>query len=301
MKNIRLLSPIVLAAFVLSSVPSFAVSKEIVQLQTQVQALQDAMRQMQQSFDERMGIMRNLVEGSSDKMNQINASIQDLTKALNAQHNDAGARADQLSGQVQALHDSVDELKARLNKVAATLEAMQAAQQNLPSQAPTGANPGTPGGPGQPMQQQPQQPQAPPPDVLYNNALRDYNAAKFDLAAQEFGDYMKFYPNTDLAGNAQFYLADLEYRQGNFEAAVQDYDKVLEQYPGGNKAAAAQLKKAMALGKLGRRSDAVKEYQSLIQRYPKTIEADQARQQLRALGSTSAARPSAATSRRRPE
>ena len=200
MKNIRLLSVAVLATFVLSSVPSFAVSKEIVQLQTQVQALQDAMARMQQSFDERMGIMRNLVEGSTDKMNQINASIQDLTKALNAQHNDAGARADQLSGQVQALHDSVDELKARMNKISATLEAMQAAQQNLPAQTAPGMTPGT--APGMPMQQQ--QPQAPPPDVLYNNALRDYNAAKFDLATQEFTDYMKYYPDTDLAGNAQF-------------------------------------------------------------------------------------------------
>ena len=69
---------------------------------------------------------------------------------------------------------------------------------------------------------------------------------------------------------------------------------MLEQYPGGNKASAAQLKKAMALAKLGRRSDAVKEYQSLIQRYPRSLEADQARQQLRSLRSPESGRPSAA-------
>src|SRR5512140_2343480 len=109
MKNIRLkFSFVVVAALLLSSVPSFAVSKEIVQLQTQVQALQDAMARMQQAFDERMGIMRNLIEGSTDKMNQINASLQDVQKALNTQHTDVAARNDQLSGQVQALHDSVD-------------------------------------------------------------------------------------------------------------------------------------------------------------------------------------------------
>ena len=297
MKNISVKFSLVLLAVLLVSLPSFAVSKEIVQLQTQVQALQDAMARMQQSFDERMGIMRNLVEGSTDKMNQINQSLQDLQKTLNAQQNNEGARADQLSGQVQSLHDSVDELKARLNKVAAALEAMQAAQSNIPAQSAV-----APGGqPGQTGPQQPPQPQAPPPDVLYNNALRDYNAAKYDLATQEFGDYIKYYPNTDLAGNAQFYLADLEYRQNDFESAVRDYDKVLEQYPGGNKASAAQLKKGMALAKLGRRSEAVKEYQSLIQRYPRSIEADQARQQLRALGAVSSARPSGATTRRRPE
>ncbi len=72
--------------------------------------------------------------------------------------------------------------------------------------------------------------------MLYNNALRDYNAGKYDLSSQEFGDYLKYYGNTDHAGDAQFYLADIEYRQGNFDAAVKDYDKVLEQYPGGQKA-----------------------------------------------------------------
>jgi tol-pal system protein YbgF len=290
MKNIRFkLSLFVLASLLLASLPSFAVSKEIVQLQTQVQALQDAMRQMQQAFDERMGVMRNLVEGNADKMNQINSSLQELQKSLNTQHNDAGARNDQLSGQVQALHDSVDELKARLNKIANTLEAMQGAQSNLPSGAAPVTQPGQPG-----------TQQAPPPDVLYNNALRDYNAAQYDLATQEFGDYIKFYPNTDLAGNAQFYLADLEYRQNDFTSAVRDYDKVLEQYPGGNKAPAAQLKKAMALQKLGRRAEAVKEYQSLLQRYPRAIEADQARAELRDLGAINSARPSAATPRRKP-
>jgi tol-pal system protein YbgF len=174
---------------------------------------------------------------------------------------------------------------------------MQAAQSNLPANG-AAVSPGTQPGP---AAQQPSQQQAPPPDVLYNNALRDYNAAKYELAAQEFGDYLKFYPNTDLAGNAQFYLADLEYRQNDFESAVRDYDKVLEQYPGGNKAPAAQLKKGMALEKLNRRADALKEFQSLVQRYPRSIEADQARAQLRALGSASSLRPSGATTRRKPQ
>lgn len=287
MKSLRHLFPLFLLALVIASAtPSFAVSKEIVQLQTQVQALQDAMARMQQAFDERMGVMRNLVEGSTDKMNQINVSLQELQKTLAQQHTDSGARADQLSGQIQALNDAVDELKARLTKMNNALEAIQNAQTNLPA---GGGQPGAQPGPAA-------QPQAPPPDVLYNNALRDYNAGKYDLASQEFSDYMKYYANTDLAGNAQFYLADLEYRQGNFEAAVKDYDKVLEQYPGGNKAPAAQLKKGMALSQLGRRAEAVRELQSLVARYPRSLEADQARRQLKTLG----AGPTAARPTRRP-
>ena len=159
-----------------------------------------------------------------------------------------------------------------MGKIGNQLDAMQNAQTTLPAGAATGQ-------PGQPAQQQ-----APPPDVLYNNGLRDYNAAKYDLASQEFADYLKFYPNTDLAGNAQFYVADLAYRQGNYEQAVKDYDKVLEQYPGGNKAPAAQLKKGFALLELGRRNDGVRELNSLIQRYPRSLEADQARKRLAVAG-----------------
>ena len=65
---------------------------------------------------------------------------------------------------------------------------------------------------------------------------------------------------------------------------------MLEQYPDGNKSPAAQLKKGMALAKLGRRSDAIKEFNSLIQRYPRSIEAQQARDQLRQLGTTTRSR-----------
>jgi tol-pal system protein YbgF len=270
MKLYRILPVISLLALLLVCTPGFAVSKEIVQLQTQIQQLQDQMARMQQTFDERMGIMRNLVEQQTDTVNKVNANFQTLQQSLAKQHDEQGARNEQLSGQIQALNDSVDELKARLAKVATQLEQMAASAQNIT----------------QPAAPQPAQPQAPPADALYNNALRDYNAGKYDLASQEFADYMKYYANTDLAGNAQFYIADIEYRQENYAAAVKDYDKVLERYPGGNKTAAAQLKKGLALIQLGQREAGVRELNSLIQRYPKSIEATTAREQLRKMGTS---------------
>jgi tol-pal system protein YbgF len=167
---------------------------------------------------------------------------------------------------------------------------MQGAQQNLNAQ-PAG---GPPGGQATAAPQN----QAPAPDILYNNALGDYNAGRYDLATQQFADYLKYYSNTDLAGNAQYYIADVEYRQGNFQQAVKDYDKVLEQFPGGNKAAAAQLKKGYALIELGQQNAGVQELNSLIQRYPRSVEATQARERLRKLGvAAGTSKPSAARKR----
>jgi tol-pal system protein YbgF len=273
---------VVFAALLLAT-PAFPVSKEIIQLQTQVQALQDQMTQMRQSFDERMGVMNNLVEQSTDNVNKVASAVSDLTQQLQKTHNENRAGDDQLSGQIQALNDSVDELKARMTKIGQQLDAIQTAQTNLQQQPPAGTVPSQPGQPGQPQAAN----QAPPPDVLYNNALRDYNSGNFDIASQEFGDYLKYYQSTDLAGNAQFYLGDIAYRQGNYEAAVKAYDTVIEQYPDGNKAAAAQLKKGYALLELGQRQAGVRELNALITRYPRSIEATQAKERLKKLGASS--------------
>jgi tol-pal system protein YbgF len=256
----------------LATAPAWGASKEMIQLQTQVQQLQEQMTAMQRSFDQNMGVMKNLVEQDSDSVNKAVAALNALQVALQKQQTDAGARTDQISGQIQALNDTMDELKARLAKVTKQLEDMQASQQSIQAQQSAAQ-----------AQQQAQQ-NAPPPDVLYNNALRDYNGGKDDLATQEFSDYIKFYPNTDLAGNCYFYLGEIEFRQGNYQQATQSYDQVLQNFPSGNKAASAQLKKGLALIELGKQDDGVSELRHLIQRYPHAPEALQAKEKLRKLG-----------------
>jgi tol-pal system protein YbgF len=282
MKKISLLVFSLVGLMSLLPLPAFGVAKEIIQLQTQVQALQDQMARMQQTFDERMGVMRSLVEQSTDNINRMGSAVEGLQKSVQQQNTESGGRVDQVSGQIQALHDSLDELKARVAKLSKQIDDLNAARENLAQPATGSTSP-----PGSTSQLQ-----APPADVLYNNALRDYNAAKYQLAIQEFTDYLKYYGNTDLAGNAQFYIADIEFRQGDFQQAVQDYDKVLEQYPGGNKVPAAQLKKGLALLELGQTQAGTRELNNLIARYPRSIEASQARDRLRKPPPTAARKPS---------
>jgi len=254
---------------------AWGASKEIIQLQTQVQALQDQMSRMQQSFDERMGVMKSLMDQNTDNINKVTASIANLQTALQKQAADSSGHSDQLSGQIQALNDTLDELKVRLAKVSKQLEDMQSAQQSIAAQ----------------QVQQQQQAQAPPPDVLYTNALRDYQSGKNDLATQEFTDYIKYYPNTDLAGNAYYYLADIQFRMGNYQQAAKNYDAVLQNFPTGNKAPAAELKKGFALIELGQKDEGIASLRHVIERYPKSNEALQARERLQKLGvSTTASR-----------
>jgi tol-pal system protein YbgF len=287
-----------LTAVALFALPSglphaFAVSKEMVQLQTQVQQLQDMVQHLQTSNDERMGVLVNLVQQNTDNMNRMMASVNALQAALKADNEQRGSSSTQLSTQIQSLNDSVDELKTRIGNLNTQLQAIQSQMGNvngMPAQPGGGGgappvNQG-PGGGGQAAMSMPQTPQAqaPPVDQLYQGGLRDYNSAKYTIAASEFADVIHYYPQDPLAGNAHFYLGEISYRQGKFAEAIKNYDAVLEQYSGNPLAPSAELRKGQSLIEMGQKDAGVRELRTLIQRYPQTPEAQEGRSKLNGMG-----------------
>jgi tol-pal system protein YbgF len=273
-----------------------AVAKEIIELQTQVSQLQDMISQMKQSNDERMGVLLHMVQQNADSITRMTTQVGSMQQAMSSQNENQ-----QLSGQMQALNDSVDELKTRIGKLDATLQSMQAQLQNVQNPSTTGptqpAGP-APNGPGGMANNAPAagnlapEPPAgngggapaPPLQQTYQAALRDYNSAKYDLSNSEFSDVVKYYPQDDLAGNAHFYMGEIAYRQGKYPQAVKQYDVVLEQFAGNPKAPAAQLRKGESLLQTQQREAGAEELRSLIQRYPQTPEAAEARSKLNGMG-----------------
>jgi tol-pal system protein YbgF len=274
-----------IVALLVASPQANAVSKEMIQLQAQVQALQDSLQQMQRANAESMGVLQHLVEQTADSVNKMSVTVDSLSQTVKTQNEATAAKVEGVSGQVQTLNDSVDELKARIATLNKAMQDLQAQAQTMAAQQP--AQQGAPGQPGQPQPtaaQASSAPQAPPVGDLYQGALRDYNSARYDVAGSEFSDVLRYYPQDDLAGNAQFYLGEIAYRQGNYQAAIKAYDTTVEQFSGNPKIPAAQLRKGEALIALNQKDAGVRELRSLIQRYPQTPEAQQARSRLNALG-----------------
>ena len=288
-----------------SAPKAHAVSKEIIQLQTQVQQLQDAMQHLQQSQDQQLGVLQHVVQQISDNVGRMSGTINTLQQQVQVQNESGGGKIDQVSTQMQGINDSIDELRTRIDKLNAQMQAIQSQLQNVNIQTAQqqGGQAGMPGQPGQPgaagpdqAQQpaQPPQPQAPPVDQLYQGALRDYNAARYDLATGEFGDVLKYYPQDDLAGNAQFYLGEIAYRQGKYADAIKAYQVVLQQFAGNPKAPAAALRKGEAELAIDQRDAGIRDLRALIARYPQTPEAAQARSRLNGMGvRVTASKPSA--------
>ncbi|RRA49453.1 tetratricopeptide repeat protein [Acidipila sp. EB88] len=319
MRKSSILAPALLSlALFLPAFPAHAVSKEMIQLQTQVQALQDMLGQLQRSNSEQMGVLQHLVEQSNDNLNRMAQQMTSLQAKVEAEGQNT-----QLSGQIQSLNDSVDELKNRLGKIDATLGNIQSQMQNVnaapaggstapqdaaPQGAPAGGTsvplsaPQTNGGngPGGLASAPAMGPvrgggaQAPPVEQLYQSAVRDYNGAKYDLSTSEFADVVKFYPDSPMAGNASYYLGEMAYRQGLYPAAIRNYDIVLEHFAGSPKAAAAQLRKGEAEIASSQRDAGVADLRALVQRYPTSPEGAQARSLLNGMGVriSTAAKPS---------
>ena len=294
-RNILFFSGAMFASAVAGSLigpkPVMAVARELIELQRDVTSILQGQKDMQTQLTQDHTVQKTLIEQSSDTVNKLNTTMSSLQKSVQDVQANSGTRLDTMSTQVQGLSDNLEEIKSRLGKVNQQLVDLQNSVQSIdarlaggnPSGAPAGSGSPKPGGdPGAASSS----PSGPPPsaDNLYSNGLRDITSGKYDLARSEFQDYLKYYSDTDLASNAQFYLGEIAYSQHQYEQAVAEYDKVLTNYPKSFKLAPARLKKGMALIELTQKNAGVKELREVVKRYPGTEEERRARAKLKELG-----------------
>lgn len=281
--------------------PAGAVAREIIELQTGVNQLIQGQQSMQTEITQNAAVQRTLIEQSMDAVNKLNTAMSAVQKTTQDFSAASGARLDTMGTQVQGLSDNVADLQARMGKLDQKLTDIQNTLQNVdsklaspasaPGSAPSAAMSG-PSGPmpgAAPMSMPSSASAAGPPasaDVLYSNALRDINGKHYDLATQEFQDYLKFYGKTDLASNAQFYLGEVAFMQNQFQAALDAYNKVIEDYPKSFKTASARMRKGFCLAELGQKASAVRELRAVVRLYPGTDEAKRSAAKLREMGAT---------------
>lgn len=292
MQNVRTFRNRLLAAallgtvFSLAPVRAHAASKEIIELQTQVQQLLDMVQRLQSTLDTRFGVIQHLVEQTADNANRMTSAVDQLQQKIASQNEAISGKIDTSTGQVQSVSDSVEELKSRLDKLQKTVQDLQGQLQNLqpqPAQQPGAPGPNGAPAPG-PGGSAAGANQAPPLQDTFQSGVRDFNAARYSVAQGEFQEVVQFYPQDDLAGTAQFYLGEIAYRQQDYPDAVKAYNVVLENYGSSSKAPAAQLHKGLALLQMNKKPAGIQELRSLIQRHPQTPEASQARAKLNGLG-----------------
>ena len=240
--------------------PTGAVSKEMIQLQEQVSQLLQGQQSLRSAVDSNNASMRTLVQQALDQTNALNGRMDALQKSVGESSANDGAKIDGMASQTQGISDNIQDVQARVGKLASQMNDIQSTLQSIDGRLAGGSAPSSrssasaarvaersAGGTGAAA--------APPAtggapagmpgvasDTLYQNALRDFTTGKYDMSQQEFGDYVKNYPNTDLASNAQFYIGEISYQQGDYKDAIAQYNLVLNNYPQSYKLSASMLK-----------------------------------------------------------
>ncbi|HVP38035.1 MAG TPA: tol-pal system protein YbgF [Candidatus Saccharimonadales bacterium] len=119
------------------------------------------------------------------------------------------------------------------------------------------------------------------PKPLYDAAYTDYTNGRYDLARAGFQQYVTSFGQTELAGNAQFWIGETFYQQDRYEEAAAAYQAVLDKYPHNIKCPGALLKLGLSQAALGQRSAARATLRRVGHEYPGTEEARLAAQKLR--------------------
>jgi tol-pal system protein YbgF len=290
--------------------PTGAVSKEMIQLQEQMSQLMQGQQSLRSAVDSNNASLRTLVQQTQDSVNALSGRMDQLQKNVGEATGNSEAKIDGMASQTQGISDNIQDVQARVGKLAQQMNDMQSSLQSIDGRLAGGAVPSSApaGGAGMP----PSSYNAPPAggggtvptsapaagagggsasslpgvaaDTLYQNALRDFTTGKYDMSSQEFGDYVKNYPNTDLASNAQFYIGEISYQQGNYKDAIAQYNLVLNNYPQSYKLSASMLKKGLAELELGMKATGIRDLKEVSRRFPGSDEARRANAKLKELG-----------------
>jgi tol-pal system protein YbgF len=265
------------------------------ELMRDVALLQQQMKDLQAWQDTKFTALTVMVQQTLDNATKANTAVAVLESGLTRQEGEqvrgaaqatvgVGSKVDSMSSDVQALRSSVEDITSRLGRLQQQLNDLNKAVQALA--APPAPPPPAPGAGGSGTTTSAGGPPAnlPPATVLYENATRDARGGKYDMALQEYQDYLQYYKDSPYAPNAQYNIGIIHYTQKNLEAALGDFDALLEKYPDNDKTPDALLMKGKTLVAMGRPTQGAAEFRDLIKRFPNTDQTTQAKAQLKALG-----------------
>ncbi len=118
---------------------------------------------------------------------------------------------------------------------------------------------------------------------MYKDANEAFQKGDVEGARKKFEALLKQYPNTELSGNAQFWIGETYYQKRDFERAILEYEKAITKYPEGSKIPAALFKQALAFLELGDKTNARNLFKRVIDRFPHSDQAEMAKKKLEAM------------------
>ncbi|MEA2343167.1 MAG: hypothetical protein QOF63_1336 [Thermoanaerobaculia bacterium] len=266
---------VVLAAAAFSTV-ACVTSSDVEKLQSQISDLQEQLAQVKRTAS------------NKEEVNNINRTIAEQTQTLLKSNATLVAKVDQIEEKMQGAQGGTEQTNYRLDRMTQQLTQTQHDVEELKAgaaraaAAPPAAVP-MPASGGE-MTVQPSNAPSEDPMQTYQSAYRDYQQGHYDLAVAGFRDFAAKNPNSELSGNAAYWIGESLYSQKKYREAIQQFDSVVTKYPRSDKVAGALLKKGYAYIALNEKSQGIVQLQYVVHEHPTSPEAALARQKLKSLG-----------------
>jgi tol-pal system protein YbgF len=243
MMTSRATGALALAAVLLGAVPAEAQRRELQQmaadlriLQEQTQLLQNAVTTLAEALkavngriDEQAGVTR---KGFADQKLQADAAGSDI-RVVRERVDDTNVRITSLSQEVEALREAVSAIPV-MTATPTDPTALGTTPTGDPNESAAAAPGATP--PSGTVPTAPAPPTTAPttagsPTRLYDMAWADYTAGSYDLAIEGFSSYVRSFPKSESADNAQYYIGQSYYQRGRWPEAVDAFNRVISTYP----------------------------------------------------------------------
>jgi tol-pal system protein YbgF len=276
-------------ALVLLAAPAAAQSRREMQMMADIRMLQEQTQQLQQQLASALATI-------GDSLKQLTSRVEDQAAVSRKAFADQKLVVDQLGSDLRVVRERVDETNVRLTALSQEVEALRLA---IPSYPPTAAVPpdaapvepsaptASPGAPGSTSGVPPPPLPSPAPvnpgispQRLFDSAWSDYTSGQWALCVDGFGTYLKTFPRSDAADDAQFYIGECQSLDGKATEAMESYTRVIANYPKGDKVPDAYYKRGLAFENLGQLDRARESYETLMKAYPDSDSARLARQRL---------------------
>jgi tol-pal system protein YbgF len=296
--NVTALRVSILAGAVfLAADPAFAQRRELQQMAADLRILQ-----------EQTQLLQNALAGLTEALKAVNARIDEQINVNRKATADAKLQADAMGGDIRVVRERVDDTNVRITSLSQEIDALREAIASMPvPSATTSLDPALGGQPGLPGVTDPAlpptggtpatSPVTPPmpapsgggvpttvsPARLYDMAWADYTAGNYDLAIEGFSSYVRTFPKSEFADNAQYYIAQSYFLRGKFPEAVDGFNRVIGTYPKSDVVGHAYYNRGLAYERMNQPDRARESYDYLVKTLGESDAGRLAKQRLDAL------------------
>src|SRR5438034_7793881 len=251
----------------LAAAPAGAQSREQRQMMADIRMLQEQTQEIAVAI-------ATMTQALQDSIKAVNTRLDASNDTTRKGFADQKVIIDDMGKDMRAIRERVDDTNVRVSNVREEIEALRSSIAVISQSSAVPPAPIDPNNPNAPPPVPAPTTGAPPstaglsPTRMFDTARADYAAGQWSLAITGFDAFIKTFPRSEMADDAQFYIGETYYAQNKWMDAITAYNAVIQNYPMVNAAADAYYKRGLAQERVGDLDTARDSWNNVVKNYP---------------------------------